>query len=392
AADVEVGAKGPAPTLVATYRGSTREAPILLLGHLDVVPADKRDWTHDPFTPIERDGFVVGRGAVDNKFDVSAMVATLLRLKAEGFAPKRDLILVLSGDEESAMASTAVLAERFKGAFIALNGDGGGGDLDDANAPVSYGLQAAAKTYAEVEIAAVDAGGHRSRPPPTNAIYRLARALDRVAAVEFPTQANDVTRAWFRATGAKVGGEKGAAMIRFADNPDDRKAVRLLKGDIDYANKMATTCVATMLSGGHAPNALPQRATATVNCRIFPGVDPSQVQATLEKAIGDSSVAVKRLDATLASDASPLREDVMAAVKKAVEAVAPGAPISPAMSAGATDSLYFRAKGVPSYGVSGLWMRPSDDFSHGLDERAPVAAFAPAMTHYHVLLTDIAGR
>lgn len=390
AGDIEIGAAGAAPFLIATYRGATREAPILISGHMDVVPADPKDWTHDPFTPREADGFVFGRGAVDNKFDVSMIVATLLRLKAEGFTPKRDLVLVLSGDEESEMASTAVLAERFKGAFLVLNGDGGGGDLDAAGKPVAYSLQAAEKTYADYQLTVVDPGGHSSRPTPTNAIYALARALDKVAALEFPVQADEVTRAYFRVTGASLGGETGAAMLKFAANPKDKKAQKILAGNIDYANKLRTTCVATLLSGGHAANALPQRATATVNCRIFPGVDPKDVETALEAAIDDKAVDVRRLDATLWSPASPLRDDVTAAVRKAVDAVFPGLPVAPAMSAGASDSLWFRAAGVPSYGVSGLYIRQEDDFSHGLDERVPIDAAAKALMHYHALLTEIA--
>lgn len=390
AKDIDIGDAGGAPYLVATYRGSTREAPILLSGHMDVVPADPKDWKFDPFTPREDSDFVYGRGAIDNKFDVSAIVATLLRLQAEGFAPRRDLILVLSGDEESAMRSTAVLADRFKGAFLVLNGDGGGGDLDAAGKPVGYNLQAAEKTYADYKITVHDAGGHSSRPTPTNAIYRLARALDRLSALEFPAQWNDVTREYFRVTGASVGGATGAAMLKFAAEPENKKAQKVLSQTIDYANKLRTTCVATMLSGGHAPNALPQRAEATVNCRIFPGVEPNDVEAALENAIGDTSVEIERIDDTKWSPASPLRDDVTSAVRKAVDAVYPGLPVAPAMSAGASDSLYFRAAGVPSYGVSGLYIRPDDDYSHGLDERAPIDAFARAMTHYHALLTELA--
>ena len=198
-----------------------------------------------------------------------------------------------------------------------------------------------------------------------------------------------MTREYFRVTGASVGGETGAAMLKFAARPEDKKAQKILSQTIDYANKLRTTCVATMLSGGHAPNALPQRAEATINCRIFPGVDPKDVAAQLTKSINDNTVEVSRLDDTLWSPASPLREEVTGAVRKAVDAVYPGLAIAPAMSAGASDSLYFRAAGVPSYGVSGLYMRSEDDFSHGLDERAPIEAFVKAMSHYHALLKAV---
>lgn len=390
AEDIEVDGSGPAPTLVAVYQGETDESPIILSGHMDVVEAKAEDWERDPFKMTREGDYVIGRGAVDNKFGVTMMVTTLVRLKAEGFKPKRDIILALSGDEETAMKSTAILAERFKNAGLVLNSDGGGGTLNEDGTPLAYNLQTAEKTYADYEISFANPGGHSSRPTKENAIYRLARAIDRIGAYEFPVATSETTLEFFRQTGAMTPGDLGKAMLRFAANPKDKKAVRALRANPEYVGQTGTTCVATMLSGGHALNALPQRATVSVNCRIFPGVTPDAVKETLAEVIDDPAAEIRFIDIPNYSDASPMREDVMAAVRKAIDARYPGLPIVPSMSAGASDSLYFRAKGVPSYGVSGLFMKPSDDYSHGLNERAPASAIGGALDHWHTLLTELA--
>ncbi len=390
AKDIEVDNSGPAPTLVATYHGESDEAPIILSGHMDVVEAKAEDWGRDPFL-MTRDGdFLIGRGAIDNKWGVTMMVTTLIRLKAEGFKPKRDLILVLSGDEETSMKSTAILAERFKGAGLVLNSDGGGGTLGEDGAPLAYNLQTAEKTYADFKITFTNPGGHSSRPSKENAIYRLARAIDRIGAYDFPVETSDTTIEFFRQTGAMTPGKLGEAMIRFAEKPGDKKAVKMLRSDPEYVGQTGTTCVATMLEGGHALNALPQRAAVSVNCRIFPGVKPEAVMETLAKVVDDPSAEISFIDPVNYSDGSPMRDDIVAAVRKSVDQRFPGLPIVPQMSAGATDSLYFRMHGVPSYGVSGLFLKPSDDFSHGLNERAPVSAVAGALNHWRTLLTELA--
>ncbi len=387
--DVEVDRSGPAPTLVATYQGKTDAPPLLISGHLDVVAADPADWTRDPFSAVVEDGFVFGRGSYDNKFDVSMAVATLLRLKEEGFTPKRDVALVLSGDEETMMATTETLSKRFKGAFLALNTDGGGGTLREDGTPLAYNLQTAEKTYADYEITFTNPGGHSSRPSKENAIYRLARAIERIGAYDFPAQATDTTREFFRVTGAMTEGPLGKAMLRYAEKPTDKKAIAALRADPEYVGQLGTTCVATMLDGGHALNALPQRASVSVNCRIFPGVGPKEVEAQLLAVVDDEGATIRRLENTLAGPPSPMREDVSSAVRKAIERRYPGLPVIPQMSAGATDSLHFRLQGVDSYGVAGLFMKPSDDFSHGLNERAPVASIDGALDHWHVLITEL---
>lgn len=387
--DVVVDLSGAAPTLNATFQGSTDAPALILSGHMDVVEADPDDWTRDPFTAVNESGFIYGRGAVDNKFDVAMMVATLIRLKSEGFKPQRDIVLVLSGDEETEMVTTESLAAKFRGAYLVLNGDGGGGTLREDGSPLAYSLQTAEKTYADYEITFTNAGGHSSRPSKENAIYRLARAIDRLSAYDFPAQASDTTREFFRVTGSMTEGPLGKAMLRFAEKPTDKKAIAALRADPEYVGQLGTTCVATMLGGGHALNALPQRASVSVNCRIFPGVDPKEVERALLAVVDDEQASIRRLDTTIAGPASPMREDVLAAVRKAIDRRAPGLPVIPQMSAGATDSLHFRAQGIDSYGVSGLFLKPTDDFSHGLNERAPIASVDGALDHWHVLIKEL---
>jgi acetylornithine deacetylase/succinyl-diaminopimelate desuccinylase-like protein len=339
---------------------------------------------------VREGDYLIGRGAIDNKYGVTMMVMNLLRLKSEGFKPMRDIILVLSGDEETTMKSTAILAERFKDAGIVLNSDGGGGTLNDDGTPLAYNLQTAEKTYADYEIAFTNPGGHSSRPSKENAIYRLARAIDRIGDYEFPVATSDTTLEFFRQTGAMTPGELGKAMLRFAEKPTDKKAVKTLRANPEYVGQVGTTCVATMLAGGHALNALPQRAAVSVNCRIFPGVTPDAVKDTLAEIIDDPEAKINYVGPPNYSDGSPMRDDILAAVRKSVDARYPDLPIVPQMSAGASDSLYFRAHGVPSYGVSGLFMKPSDDFTHGLNERAPISSIAGALDHWRTLLTEMA--
>jgi len=377
--------------LVARYRGTDPDAkPIVIAGHMDVVPALKNHWRRDPFTAVFEDGFVFGRGSSDNKFGIATMVTTLLWLKSEGFRPSRDIVLALTGDEETSQASTAVLAERLRNAELVLNSDAGGAMLGDDGNPVVYGMQAAEKTYVDFELSFAGPGGHSSRPGPDNAIYRLARAVDRIAAYRFPTQTSELTLAYFRAAGALTPGEVGAAMRRYAEDPADAEATALLSSLPEYVGQLGTTCVATMLEAGHARNALPQSAMVNVNCRVFPGVTIESIQETLERVIDDTTAQFAVVGKPVASDASPLREDVMKALRKAIDLRAPGLPIVPAMSAGATDSLYYRNLGIPSYGVSGLFMHPKDNFAHGLNERVPLDSVDGALIQWRSLLTDLA--
>ncbi len=396
ASDIVFTSIGETGTLVLTWHGSDPSLkPIVISDHMDVVAADPKDWTRDPFTPVVENGYIFGRGAIDDKFDDAVVITTLVAMRQQGFAPKRTIILALSGDEETEMHTAQALAQELKGAEIVLNGDGGGGVLSEGdNKPLLYGLQAGEKTYADFEIGFTSPGGHSSRPGPVkdNPIYRVAKAIDNIAAYRFPPQSNELTIAYLNAMAKRTPGPLGVAMKRFAADPKDAAAAAALSADPEYVGQVRTTCVATMLSGGHALNALPQKATVSVNCRIFPGVKVPDVEATLQRVVADPDAKFTVLGEPTASDASPLSPTIMAAMKTAVAANQPGVELVPSMSAGASDSLYFRAVGIPSYGVSGAFMKPSDDFAHGLNERAPIAAIPGALRQWHSLLTTLASE
>ena len=372
--DIRVVPLGESASLVVRYRGepragATKEKPVALLGHMDVVTARPEDWKRDPFTLVEENGYFYGRGVDDDKGSVASLTATFLRLKAEGFVPARDLV-----DAE-----------------YALNGDAGGGTLaEDDGRPLSYGLQTAEKTFASFDLTTRNPGGHSSLPRKDNAIYELADAIKAVQAYRFPVMWNDTTLAWFRTAGAVTPGARGEAMRRFAANPRDAAAADVLFDSPSDVGATRTTCVATLLKGGHADNALPQSATATINCRVFPGVKVDDVKAQLERLAG-TGVTVTTLGHPQTSDASPLRPDVLAAVTKAVHARHPGVPVSPYQESGGTDGIYFRAAGIPTYGVGEIFIRDSDIFAHGLNERIPVTSFYDGLEHWYVLLKEVAG-
>ncbi len=389
-ADIVITPMGETATLAATIKGrDAKLKPLLMIGHMDVVAADRADWTRDPFVPVEENGYIFGRGSEDNKYDVAMMVATLAQLKKQGWTPRRTVTLLLSGDEETAMVTTKALAAQYKDAELLLNGDGGGGLLNEDGKPVLYQLQAGEKTYADFEIGFTDPGGHSSAPTPGNPIYRLAKAIDRIAAYQFPPMRNELTQASLSLSAGRIGGEVGAAMRRYAET-GDAAAAELLSTKPEFVGQVRTTCVATMAQAGHALNALPQSAKVMVNCRIFPGVAIEAVKAELVKVVADSGATVTTLGDPLASDASPLRADVMKAVRDAVTARSPGITVMPGMSAGATDSLYFRALGVPSYGVSSLFMKAEDGFAHGLNERVPVAGIGESLAQWDAVVRALA--
>jgi acetylornithine deacetylase/succinyl-diaminopimelate desuccinylase-like protein len=392
--DVEVRAVPEAGTtiLIARYHGADpAKKPIVIIDHMDVVEAKREDWTRDPFTPVVESGYVFGRGAVDDKFDVSIVTTVLSKLKREGWKPGRDVILALSGDEETRQQTARQFPKMFPNAELVLNGDAGGGEIGEDGRALNYGVQASEKTYSDFAITVTNPGGHSSRPNPTNAIYQLSADLSRLAAYRFPVMTNEITAASLKAAAPTAQGTAGEALRRYVANPKDEQAIAVLSNDPDYVGQLRTTCVATMIEGGHATNALPQKATANVNCRIFPGVPSESVRQQILKVIADPGATITRSpDGAIDSPASPLRPDVMAAVTKAVHARFPGLAVVPVMSAGATDGMFFRAAGIPTYGVSGLFMKASDDFSHGLNERAPVDAIDGALAHWESILKDLA--
>ncbi|MDT8369624.1 MAG: M20/M25/M40 family metallo-hydrolase [Longimicrobiales bacterium] len=383
--------------LVVRWRGdgSSGRGPILLAAHMDVVDALPEDWARNPFELTEEDGTFFGRGTDDDKIGIAHLTATFLRLKAEGFTPTRDLILGFTGDEETGMVTTRALVDEhidLTRADFALNADAGGGVLSEEDGSVLYyEIQTAEKTYATFELTTTNPGGHSSRPRTDNAIYDLADALKRIQAYRFPVRVNDATRSYFERASRFESDEVGAAMRALAADPDDADAAEVLWHEPGFVGTTRTTCVATMLRAGHAENALPQSATATVNCRLFPGVAVNEVQARLRELAGEGVDVVVLGDPT-PSSASPLRDDVIAAVEAGLDAVAPGTPIIPQMSSGGTDGMHFRAAGIPTYGVTGLFMKGSDNFAHGLDERVPVASFFEGLEFWKAVVHALAGR
>ncbi|NOT39222.1 MAG: M20/M25/M40 family metallo-hydrolase [Alphaproteobacteria bacterium] len=393
--DVNLIPMAKTAALVVRYRGDgSGGKPILLLAHMDVVPARREDWEREPFKLIEEKGYFFARGSEDNKSGLALIATTFLTLKSEGFKPTRDLIIVFSGDEETSGVSTQTLLKEHRAlvdAEFAINSDAGGGQLSEDGAPVFYGMQTAEKTFASFTLTAKNPGGHSSTPKKENAIFDVADAVGKLRRYAFPVMWNETTIAAFRATGPITKGKIGAAMTRFARRPGDRRAAAVISADPFSVGQVRTTCIPTMLAGGHADNALPQRASVTVNCRIFPGVKVEQIQAQLQKIAG-SKIEIAPLDTYVASDASPLRKDVVDAVRNAVHATHPGVRVVPTMSSGATDGVFYRAAGIPTYGTSELFMKDSDSYAHGLNERVPVDAFYSGLTHWRVLIGELAGK
>ena len=371
--------------LIARWPGSDLKLkPLVISGHMDVVEAKPADWQRDPFTPVVENGYLFGRGATDMKLDGTLAIASLIELKREGYKPRRTLIIEFSGDEETTMKTSAIIADKLSSADLVLNIDGGGGVLDETTgAPAYFTWQGAEKTYADFQLTVTNAGGHSSEPRRDNAIDRLAQALIQIQAHQLTPEVNELTRAYFVEAAKFEPPETAAAMRAFAADPTDKAAIATLSANPAMVGKIGTTCVVTMISGGHALNALPQRAEANINCRIFPGHQPAAIMAELQEAAADPAVSFKDVTVgSVASDASPMRTDFVAAVKTGLASVYPGVPVFPAMSSGASDSMWFRYHGVPSYGASPVFIKDSEDFSHGLNERTPIANIPPAIDYY----------
>jgi carboxypeptidase PM20D1 len=382
--------------LVVRYRGAPAPTakPVLFVAHMDVVDALPKDWTRNPFSLIEEDGYFYGRGILDDKFGITTLTTTFLRLKQEGYVPNRDLIIAFSGDEESGMLSTRALVTTHRGltdAEFALNADGGGGVLNEAGQPERYLVQAAEKTGTTFELTVTNPGGHSSTPRTDNAIYELATVLKNIEAYRFPVQVSDVTRAYFEAVSRITPGEVGEAMGRLARDPADAAAAEVLWHQPEQVGITRTTCIATMLRAGHAQNALPQSATATVNCRIFPGMPVAEVQATLLRVGANPAVQIAIVAGGKESPASAMRPDVMDAVESGVARIRPGTTVIPYMAPYGTDGKEIRAAGIPTYGVMGIFMKDSDQFAHGLNERVPVRGFYDALEFWHVVMQQVSG-
>lgn len=383
--------------IVVVLQGRSADVkPILLLGHLDVVTARREDWVRDPYTMIEEGGYFYARGASDMKSIDAVWIDSMVRLRAEKQRPRRTVKMALTcGEETSGAFNGAQWLSNNRRALIdaefALN-EGGGGvtngkALSDGGRLVVQELQVGEKAYQDFTLTVTNPGGHSSQPVPDNAIVTLARALEKVHAYQFPLQFNDTTRAYFSRSGAIRGDETGRAMVALAANPGDGAAEAVVNRDKMLHSLLRTTCVPTMVSAGHALNALPQRASANVNCRMFPGNTAGQTRAALVAAIGDPSVGVeeREKDKPIAK-APPMDPRVVGPIEKLAAAYFPGVPVVPAMSTGASDAVYTGAVGIPTYGVPGVWGNPDGDGIHGLNERIEVRSLLTGRAYLYDLI------
>ncbi len=374
--------------------GKPKAKPILLLGHLDVVDAKREDWPRDPFTMVEADGYLYGRGAVDMKNGIAAITNALIWLKAEGFKPKRDIIVLFTGDEETVGNGAILAATAWRGevdAEYALNADAGGGAFLKDGTMVGFGLQTSEKMYQDFTFTVRNTGGHSSRPRPDNAIYELSAALKALETHRFTPQLNETTRAYLNFRQKREKGALGDAMRSWLADEKNGAAADVIEADPTEVGSTRTRCVATRLEGGHANNALPQMARATVNCRILPGLTAQAVQAELQNITG-KGVIIDPIQIARPSPASPLRVDVVKAFTESIRKRHPAGEVVPQMSQGATDGLSFRSTGMPVYGVDGTWIiTPEDERAHGRDERIPVKAFDENLDHWHDLVKALAG-
>jgi len=392
--------------LVVRFHGSGKLTPVLLIGHLDVVEARREDWTTDPFQFVEKDGYFYGRGTQDMKDDDAIMVATLIKMRQEGFVPDRDIILALTADEEGGhFNGVNWLLQNHRDlidAEFVLNPDELTVWTEHGKAMVVE-VEAAEKTYSDYQLVVTDAGGHSSLPPPRNAIYELANGLARLQQYKFPVELNDVTRAYYERMAKVETGQRSADMKALLRNPPDQVAAARLSEDVNDNAMLHTTCVATRVNAGHANNALPQHAEAIVNCRLLPGQTKQGVRDTLVRILADPAIDVHYVsDSSQISDTvptnpvfapQPLRRDVLSTLEKIASEMWPGTPVIPTMARGASDGTYTSAAGMPTYQVAGVAVDRNDDREHGRDERVGVESFYRGLDfNYRFLKALTAGK
>ena len=386
---------GPNPrkqNLVVRLRGKGPGDPILFLAHLDVVEARREDWSVEPFRLTERDGYFYGRGTSDIKSEVADLVANVIRLKREGYVPKRDLIVALTADEEGGEDNGVewLLRQRpelVRAAYV-INTDAGGAQIEKGRR-LRNPVQTSEKVYASYLLEVTGPGGHSSLPTRDNAIYTLARGLELLSHYQFPIRLTETTRAFFARLGEQQSGQLGRDLRAISRNVSDSGAAARLGGIPMYNSSMRTTCVATMLSAGHAENALPQRARATIQCRLLPGDTPSQVRDTLARVVGDSMVRISVMGTPEASPASQLSPEVMSAVKRITGQMWPGVIVLPVMDPWSSDSRIFRSAGTPVYGISGIFYDIDDVRAHGKDERVLAESFYEGVEFMYRLMKEL---
>jgi acetylornithine deacetylase/succinyl-diaminopimelate desuccinylase-like protein len=391
------GPKDRKGNLVVRLRGNGALKPVLIICHLDVVEARREDWTTDPFQFVEKDDYFYGRGTQDMKAGDAILVTTLIRLRKETFKPNRDIILALTADEEGGTSNGVDWLlknhRQLLDAEFALNPDSGGVTTVNGKA-LNIDVEAAEKLYADYQISATNPGGHSSLPVPDNAIYHIAGALGRLEHAPFPFELNAVTRAYFERMATLESKQTGDDIRAILKTAPDAAAIARLSSNARYNSTMRTTCVATLMQAGHAPNALPQRAQANVNCRILPGHSPEEVRQDLIRIVDDPKImvryvesatgkAVDRAPETKSFAPPPVRRDVMKPLERVADEMWPGAPIVPEMETGASDSIYTMAAGIPSYGISGVAIDRHDVRAHGKDERIRIESFYEGVDFYY---------
>jgi acetylornithine deacetylase/succinyl-diaminopimelate desuccinylase-like protein len=381
--------------LVVRLRGRGQGKPVLYIGHLDVVEARREDWSFDPFKLTEQDGWLYGRGVIDMKGQDAAMAASLLRLKKEGFQPAHDLIVAFTAGEEAGAVVNGVrwLLEKHPDlidAGLVINPDGGEAGTK-AGRKLYVAVQSAEKTVLTFALEARDKGGHSSRPTPMNPIYRLSLALTRLAQLQFPVHLIDTTKLYFARRAALEQGQLRADMEAVGRGAADAGAIERLSSQVETNIMLRTTCTATMIDGGHAENALPQRARAVIQCRVIPGETPESVEETIRQSIADPSIAISVVTAANAATESPPAPDLIAEVEGIVRTMWPGVAVLPEMSPGATDSVYTRRAGLQSYGIDAMFDDLDDARAHGRDERIGIQAFAQDVEFTYTLMKQLAG-
>ena len=406
AADIVIvgGPNEKKKNLVVRLRGTGQHKPLLLMGHLDVVEAHREDWTVDPFKLVEKDGYFYGRGSSDMKEDDAIMVASLLRMKQEGFKPNRDLILALTADEEGGCCNGPdwLLKNRrdLVDAEFAINTDGWSVASEKGVAKM-FRLGATEKLYGDYQLTVTNRGGHSSEPRADNAIYELSQALINLSKYQFPFELNNVTRPYFEQLAKEASGQRASDLRAILKNPPDETAVQRLSQDPSVNSVMRTNCVATRLDGGHANNALPQRAQANVNCRIFPGHSLEDIRQQLIKVIADQQITVRyvadngQVAEVVPNRKSlpppPLNPEVVKPLEKVAAEMWPGIPVVPFMAAGASDAIYTNAAGIPTYGITGIMIDVDDVRAHGRDERVPVNSFYNGNLFFYRYLKALTG-
>jgi len=385
-----VASDGNVANVVARFRGRNPGVPgILLMAHIDVVPARREDWSMDPWTLLERDGWFYGRGSTDNKGGVAMLVANFVALKRTGWQPARNLIIVLTGDEETAQKGIQTLLAKHRqllNAEVAFNTDGGGVRLIDGR-PAVFEVQASEKIYADYQLEATDVGGHSSLVRPDNPIYTLAAALTRIGGHQFPLHVSDVTRMFLQRSATIESGQTAIDMRAVAAAPPDQAAAARLSRTPYFNAQLRTTCVATTLQAGHANNALPQLARAVVNCRILPGLPGADVEAVIRRLAGDK-VKVTVIEPPVVSPPSTPTSALLSRIERLAAKQWPGIPVIPVMATGATDGMYTRSGGIPTFGVSAQDSNPDDDRAHGKDERIGVESFYKATQFWFELMKE----